>query len=52
MGLILSKTGKELRADIAGLVKDYYDIKFKNEEYISGETPVRYAGRVFDEKEL
>jgi CDP-6-deoxy-D-xylo-4-hexulose-3-dehydrase len=52
MGLILSKAEKELRTEISSLVKDYYDVKFKNEAYIPGETPVRYAGRVFDEKEL
>ncbi|MBF9018673.1 MULTISPECIES: lipopolysaccharide biosynthesis protein RfbH [unclassified Oceanispirochaeta] len=52
MGLIVSKNEKELRAEIAGLVKDFYDVKFKDEFYIPGETPVRYAGRVFDETEL
>ncbi|RDG29035.1 lipopolysaccharide biosynthesis protein RfbH [Oceanispirochaeta sp. M1] len=48
----MSKNEKELRAEIAGLVKDFYDVKFKDEFYIPGETPVRYAGRVFDETEL
>ena len=52
MGLIMGKTEKELRSDISILVKDYYDLKFKNDVYIPGETPVRYAGRVFDEKEI
>ena len=48
----MGKTEKELRADISNLVKDYYDLKFKDDAYIPGETPVRYSGRVFDEKEL
>jgi hypothetical protein len=47
MELILGKTEKELRSEISDLVKDYYNVKFKNEEYIPGETPVRYAGRVY-----
>ena len=47
------KTEKELRSEIAGLVKDYYNVKFNNEgEFEPGITPVRYAGRVFDEKEM
>lgn len=46
------KTEKELRSKIASLVKEFYDLKYKNKAYIPEETPVRYAGRVFDEKEL
>lgn len=46
------KTEKELRSEIAGLIKEFYDVKFAKDTYIAGETPVRYAGRVFDEKEL
>jgi CDP-6-deoxy-D-xylo-4-hexulose-3-dehydrase len=42
----------EIRSKILGLVKDYYDEKFKNKPFIPGESIVRYAGRVFDEKEL
>ncbi len=52
MGLIVSKLEKELRLEISNLVKEFYNTKFSNETYIPGETPVRYAGRVFDEKEI
>lgn len=43
---------KELRDRIAKLVKEYYDFKFKSKPFEPGKSPVRYAGRVFDEKEL
>ena len=48
----MAKTEQELRFAIKELVKEYYDIKFKNKKYEKGKTPVHYAGRVFDEKEL
>ena len=51
MGLSV-KTEKELREEISALVKDFYEVKFRDDAYVPGETPVRYAGRVFDEKEL
>ena len=51
MGLRV-KTEKELRDEIADLVKDFYNVKFKEDKYKPGESAVRYAGRVFDEKEL
>ncbi|NJO90127.1 MAG: lipopolysaccharide biosynthesis protein RfbH [Chloroflexia bacterium] len=43
---------KELRSQILELTKQYYSAKFANTEFIPGKSPVRYAGRVFDEKEL
>ncbi len=43
---------KELRSQILELTKKYYTAKFDNYEFVPGKTPVRYAGRVFDEKEL
>ena len=43
---------KELRDKIAKLVTEFYEEKFENKHYIKGESPIRYAGRVFDEKEL
>jgi len=42
----------ELRKKISDLVKEYYEIKFKNKKFIPGKDLVRYAGRVFDEKEI
>lgn len=48
----MKRTESQLREMISALVKEYHDVKFKNRDYIFGETPVRYAGRVFDEREL
>ena len=48
----MAKTEQQLRAQILEMVKEYHDVKYANREYIPGKTPVRYAGRVFDEKEL
>ena len=46
------KDEKQLRAEIAVLVKDFYGIKFGDNKYVAGKSLVRYAGRIFDEKEL
>lgn len=43
---------EEIRSKILGLVQDYYKEKFSEKPFIKGESTVRYAGRVFDEKEL
>lgn len=43
---------KELRQQISALVKDYYELKFANTKFEPGKSFVRYAGRVFDEKEI
>lgn len=48
----MAKTEKELRAEIANLVKDFYNVKFADKGFQPGKSPVHYAGRVFDEKEL
>ncbi|MGA2612728.1 MAG: lipopolysaccharide biosynthesis protein RfbH [Spirochaetia bacterium] len=42
----------ELRKRILALVADYYAERFAEKPFVAGATPVRYAGRVFDEKEL
>lgn len=46
------KTEKELREEILQLTEEYYRVKFKEETFIPNKTPVRYAGRVFDEQEI
>lgn len=46
------KNEKQLRAEIGDLVKEFYTVKFGQSQYVPGKSPVRYAGRVFDEKEL
>jgi len=45
-------TEKQLRAEISDLVKEYYMVKFAQPAYVAGKDAVRYAGRVFDEKEI
>jgi len=42
----------ELRASILELVGEFYRARFGMRPFVPKETPVRYAGRVFDEKEL
>jgi len=46
------KSEQRLRDEIAGLVSEYYRVKFAPVEYRPGKSPIRYAGRVFDEKEI
>jgi len=43
---------KEIREEINKLIEKYYEIKFKNKKFNPGKDYVRYAGRVFDEKEI
>jgi len=42
----------KVREDIFHKVNELYKLKFADNTFIPGKTPVRYAGRVFDEKEL
>lgn len=42
----------EIRSEIFRRVRDLYEIRFNNRSFLPGETPVKYAGRVFDEREL
>lgn len=48
----MPKTPQELRKEILALVKEYATVKFAKAPFVPGETPVRYAGRVFDHHEL
>jgi CDP-6-deoxy-D-xylo-4-hexulose-3-dehydrase len=48
----MGKTHQELRSQILDLVKEYTAAKFEKKAFVAGETPVRYAGRVFDHEEL
>ena len=43
---------QEIRRQIANLVAEYYQAAFGPRPFVPGETPVRYAGRVFDAEEL
>ena len=41
-----------LRGQILDLVRKYWAAAFPNKEFIPGQTPVPYAGRVFDSDEI
>ncbi len=41
-----------IRKEIFEKVRELYSLKFNNKQFIPGKTPVRYAGRVFDENEI
>ncbi len=43
---------QELRKQILELTKQYYKAKFPEQKFEAGKSIVRYAGRVFDEKEI
>jgi CDP-4-dehydro-6-deoxyglucose reductase, E1 len=45
-------TETELRNQIAALVAQFHQTRNAKQEFIPGKTPVRYAGRFFDEKEI
>jgi CDP-6-deoxy-D-xylo-4-hexulose-3-dehydrase len=46
------KTEKQLRQEIHGLVEEFYHAKFGKSEFVGGKSPIRYAGRVFDQREI
>lgn len=45
-------TEAELRKEIASLVVEFHQTRNAKQAYVPGKSPVRYAGRVFDEKEI
>ncbi|MCX5854636.1 MAG: lipopolysaccharide biosynthesis protein RfbH [Deltaproteobacteria bacterium] len=45
-------TEPELRQQIADLVAQFHQVRNAKQAFIPGKTPVRYAGRIFDEKEI
>jgi CDP-6-deoxy-D-xylo-4-hexulose-3-dehydrase len=48
----MTKEEKKIRQEIFALVGKLYKHKYQEKPFIPGKTPVRYAGRVFDEKEI
>jgi len=46
------KTEKQIRKEIFDGVKKIYRLRKQQEKFISGQTRVNYAGRVYDEKEM
>jgi CDP-6-deoxy-D-xylo-4-hexulose-3-dehydrase len=47
-----SDRAAELREQILDLVREYHDVAFAPEEFEPGTSPVRFAGRVFDQNEV
>jgi CDP-6-deoxy-D-xylo-4-hexulose-3-dehydrase len=45
-------SGAGIRRQIAALVAEFHQVRTADKAFIPGKTPVRYAGRVFDEKEI
>src|SRR5579862_6630447 len=45
-------TAEQLRKQILDLVKDYHQENWPKKEFTPGESPVLYAGRVFDEDDV
>ena len=45
-------TEQELREKISNLVAEFHKTRTTEKTFIPGKTPIRYAGRVFDEKEI
>lgn len=43
---------QKLREEISDLVAEFHKIKSTKDNFVPGKTQIRYAGRVFDEKEL
>ncbi len=48
----MKKLEQELRDKILSLVAEYHNTRFIRKEFVPGKSPVRYAGRVFNEKEM
>ena len=46
------ETEKEIRKEILEKVKEFYRTRKKQEKFVSGQSRVHYAGRIFDEKEM
>jgi CDP-4-dehydro-6-deoxyglucose reductase, E1 len=43
---------KRIREEILELVRKFHGVKYGSTEFVPGKSTVRYAGRVFDEKEM
>jgi CDP-6-deoxy-D-xylo-4-hexulose-3-dehydrase len=48
----MSNHTEKLRAEVLGLVRQYYEAAFPEQEFVPGQSPLPYAGRVFDAEEL
>ena len=48
----IAMTEQELREEILNLVAEFHKTRSTEKKFVPGKTPIRYAGRVFDEKEI
>jgi CDP-6-deoxy-D-xylo-4-hexulose-3-dehydrase len=48
----MSRSESEIRERIAILVEEFYAAKYATKHFVAGESPVHYAGRVFDASEM
>jgi CDP-6-deoxy-D-xylo-4-hexulose-3-dehydrase len=48
----IAMTEQELRVKISNLVSEFHKTRATEKTFVPGKTPIRYAGRVFDEKEI
>lgn len=48
----MSSRANEIRQQISELVKEYHAEAFPRQQFVPGQTPIAYAGRVFDECEI
>src|ERR1700675_4867211 len=48
----MGKSTDELRKEVLGLVRQYYEASFPRLEFVPGQSPVPCSGRVFDSEEL
>ena len=48
----MSNAADMLRTQIISVVREYYKAAFPTHEFMPGESPIPYAGRVFDDEEL
>lgn len=48
----MTREEEQIRNDIFELVRKLYVTKYGRREFVPGKAPVRYAGRVFDEREM
>jgi CDP-6-deoxy-D-xylo-4-hexulose-3-dehydrase len=48
----MSSHADALRTQVLELVRQYYEVAFPAQEFVPGQSPVPYAGRVFDAEEL
>ncbi|HSZ63821.1 MAG TPA: lipopolysaccharide biosynthesis protein RfbH [Terriglobales bacterium] len=50
--IVARKTASQLRADIGGLVREYYDVALTPSAFVAGQSSIPVSGKVFDATEL